>query len=278
MTFKEFLTGNFYIYAIDKGKVVRFPLLVSPNGEAKVVNTPNGIDYLGNVVLNGNVASLTLTPLSNQQSKTIIFLKFVEFQKEVEFLLGVYTTLGKLFIESSASNFPSAGKILIQKTNDANFVIGIDKYETPKNLIRLLTTDTIRFDADSKDIKIKELEKNIGDINKTWSEKFQKLEDSLLEVRNELEKLRTPNILQGSDNENKLKIKLMIGSGDLKKSIEELLINCIGRPAYNEIILLNSRLSTLEMELRINVIDEDKSRIERNKIVRALLEIIDNNL
>jgi hypothetical protein len=278
MTFKEFLTGNFYIYAVDKGKVVRFPLLVSPNGEAKVVNTPNGVDYLGNVVFNENVASLTLIPLSNQQSKTIIFLKVVEFQKEVEFLLGVYTTIGKLFVESSASNYPSAGRILIQKTNDANFVIGIDKYETPKNLLRLLTTDTKKFDVDSKDEKIKELEKNIDDINKTWSEKFQKLEDSLLEVKYELEKLRTPNILQGLESESKLKIKLLIGSGDLKKSIEELLISCLGKPAYNEIILLNSRLSTLEMELRINVIDEDKSRIERNKIIRALLEIIDNNL
>ena len=135
MSFKELFVGNFYIYTIDKEKVVRFPLSISPDGEAKVINTPNGVDYSGNITLNNSFAILTLTSHINSQSKTNIFLNIIEFNKKIEFIIGVYTTIGKLFIERPDLNFISSGRILIQKTNDTNFVIGIDNYEPPKKYL-----------------------------------------------------------------------------------------------------------------------------------------------
>jgi hypothetical protein len=279
MTFKEYLTGSFYIYTVENNKIVRFPLLIGLNGEAKVINTPNGIDYLGNIKLNDNFAALTLVPTNNIQSKTSIILNGVEFKDELEFIVGVYTTIGKLFVESPNSNFPSAGRIVIQKSKHDNIVIGIDKYQTPKNLIELLTTNKIDITQirlpETRIGEIEKLEGKVNEINKTWSDKFKELENILFQVKNELAKFQNA---EKEQNDRKQKIKILIGNGDLKKSIEELLLSCIGKPAYNEVILLNSRLSNLEMELRINVVDEDKSRIERNKIIRALLEIIDNNL
>jgi CheY-like chemotaxis protein len=72
-------------------------------------------------------------------------------------------------------------------------------------------------------------------------------------------------------------IKSYNKKGEIQKGIEELLkrIGKISPQKYNEVILLHSRLSQLDMEVRIGILNEEIKNTERNKIIKAILDITD---
>ena len=73
------------------------------------------------------------------------------------------------------------------------------------------------------------------------------------------------------------KIKMTIGSGDFKKAVEDLLkiVKEKSPNTYNELIMIYGRVNNIEMEIRHNLISEDASKVERSKIAKSILEIID---
>jgi len=72
-----------------------------------------------------------------------------------------------------------------------------------------------------------------------------------------------------------LKLKKLIAKGKLKKAISHLQELTNDTPLLNKVILQSSRLSILSKEIHEGILRFDDIQIERNKITKAVLSLID---
>ena len=80
---------------------------------------------------------------------------------------------------------------------------------------------------------------------------------------------------------NKTEIKTLIGEGELGTAIKELLDHFAisdRKSAYNEIILQSGRHNKLEKNNRMGIIARSDYQIEKNRIMHAILDLIDREM
>lgn len=263
---------NGYLYRTTEGIIERFSLKIYKNGEAEI----KAINYhiKGTVsFLNQNLL-ITLSGVNGHNAQLIF-----RVTHEIDGILyGIWSGVSpkgnlfasRLFLEKVISE-SHPRQIPLDSLEFTDF---IQSKLNPEIISKYLTAPE-KFQKVPKEVEPQDIQEQLEDIKKSFEEKIEELKRAQEEILIDLNRQRG---IANKIESWKIETKQLIAQGKIEKALEEILkvVIDISNEKYNEAILLNARLSQLNIELRIGVVSEETRFTERNKITHSLLGLIDS--
>lgn len=207
----------------------------------------------------------------------LFFKRFVEITKEVSLNFFVEQTTRGLQITFDYKSAEEHDQILVWFAEYINL--------SSKNTEDLI----INFETDSdqalRPLYISELKTQVSHWKKNYEiakSKAEILHEENLFIKNLSMKLleqSNPRLVPISNKSGKYKyLKSFIANGRILEAMDEILsiVSNSNPRKTNQVLILRARLISLIEDHRVNVIKEESFILQKNKIIKALLEIIDD--